>query len=152
MILSLIARTGLVIWLLLNGFVTETQIDSVHLKLSVISASDNIGPADPALKRISKRLKRAFGRQKGFKRISAHTFELLLGKTKHIKLANRQTANITYLGSQKKKHRFKILASNSKIEMTVVVRRKKLAFIPLRWRRRRRGGGGDIIILVLMPR
>lgn len=145
---NMLIKTGLVLGLLGGGLVSHAHAaDSASLKLSVISANKKAGPADPALKRIAKKLKRGFSGHKSFKQLAKHKFELPLKKTKQIKLPNGQTASFTYLGQQKKKHRFKVSIPKSKVDMTVSVRQKGMFFIAKRGIKHKKS---DMIMAVML--
>lgn len=144
---ALFLKMGVVAGLLLGGFVGYAQAaDSASLKLSIIHASKKAGPADPALRRIRKKLERAFSGHKSFKEEAKHKFDLRLKKTRQIKLPNGQTASFTYLGKVNKKDQFKVSIPKSKIAMKVSVRKNGLIFIAKRIKHK----DGDLIMALFL--
>ena len=110
-------------------FLSQAQAaDPIELKVSVIHASKTGEKVDPALKKIEKSLKKAFGGFSSFEQVAKQADKLVVGKKLDIKLPNGQNAVVTYKGKAKKHHQLRLTIPKSKVAVDLSVPSRKMFY------------------------
>ena len=114
----------------LGGMSVAYASKSVTLKVAVVHATKAKQPQDPKLKKISRSLKKAFGKigYKSFKQVSKQKMKLVVGKSAAIKLPAAQRAVVTYKGKKAKLHMLKLDITKSKAKVNLRAPARKLFF------------------------
>lgn len=124
------ALLGLAVGLVALGAADEGRAEEpgLRLKVSVIQASKEKGPDDPALAKIQGELKEAFGGYQGFKRLQSEE-KLLAGDTPvKIDLPNGESAEFKHQGIEKKLHKIHFSLPKSKVNLDLKAPLKKMFY------------------------
>ena len=113
---------------LLFGMGLAQAGNTAKVKVAVIHATKAKAPKDPALKKIEKSLKTAFGGYKSFKQLDKQVLKLTAGKPANIKLPGAQKARLTYKGKKGKRHMMTLAIPKSKVNVDLRVPARKLFY------------------------
>lgn len=116
---------------LLGGMTVAHASKSVTLKVAVVHATKGkVTKKDPALKKITRSLTKAFGKigYTSFKQVNKQKLKLVLGKSGVIKLPNANKAIVTYKGKKGKRHMVKLSIPKSKVNVALRAPARKVFY------------------------
>lgn len=100
----------------------------LRIKVSVIQALKEKGPADPALAKIQGELQEAFAGYQGFKRLMSEERELVGDAPVKIDLPNGDSAEFTHTGVEKTAHKLHLTIPTAKVNVDVKAPLRKVFF------------------------
>ncbi len=113
---------------LLSAHVAGAAEPGLRLKVSVIQASKEKAPPDPALAKIQADLEEAFAGYQGFKRLQAEERELVNDAPVQVALPNGESAEFKHTGVDKNVHKLHLTLPKSKVNVDVTAPLKKVFF------------------------
>ena len=116
---------------LMFGLTSAHASKAVTLKVAVVHATKTKETKkDPALKKIRRSLKKAFGKigYTSFRQVQKQTLELAVGQSGVIKLPAAQKALVKYTGKKAKRHMVKLSIPKSKVNVALRAPARKIFY------------------------
>lgn len=130
-----------------QGGSAQAAEPGLRLKVSVIQASKEKGPPDPALAKIQAEIQEAFAGYQGFKRVQAEEKLLADDTPVKISLPNGETAEFKHQGVEKNLHKIHFSLTKSKVNLDLKAPLKKVFYQA----GMKHGGGILILAMYLAP-